>query len=559
MNLMLSPRTTVKRKISRHRLESEDLKDLEVLDAWIKADPLTPSPCRSGQVMLLASFLPLPYGLKVEGMIAKAMQMRGYQVVVLTNLVCQPIVEAYYGKTLGFKTVLLENYLRLMKEKALDGSFESLLTNPENALERIRDYRYRGAFIGQHALATLSASAVDGKVDLGGVHKTTFQKLLRLSVLNVDAAFRVIEEFTPRLILGIEKGFVGTAEILYAAMESRVDYVQWVACHEPNSVMLKRYKWNNFRDHPFSLSKKSWDKVLSLPWSQRHSRAILDQFERGYKDGDWFKHKYFDLTGEQQHRNKQELFEHLRLDSNKKTAVIYSHILNDANLFYGKDLFSGGFEEWLVETVRVAQLNQAVNWVLKVHPANVFRNAKLGYVGKYGEIVALERAFGEVPKFLRVVYPEEKISPLSFFKVCDYGITVRGTVGLELPTFGIPTLTAGTGRYSGKGFTIDSETRNEYLNKIRNIQAIPPLDPAQIELGMKYAYYIFRMRPARYGGMFRDVYRFPTKHPRHRDVSVCCGSVKDLLSHPQMARICEFLSSDEEDFLDFDALDPEIN
>ena len=36
---------------------------------------------------------------------------------------------------------------------------------------------------------------------------------------------------------------------------------------------------------------------------------------------------------------------------------------------------------------------------------------------------------------------------IHLFKVIDYGITVRGTIGIELPCFGIPVITAGTGRY----------------------------------------------------------------------------------------------------------------
>ena len=110
----------------------------------------------------------------------------------------------------------------------------------------------------------------------------------------------------------------------------------------------------------------------------------------------------------------------LNLGPNKKTVVINSHILNDANLFYGTDLFSGGYEQWLVETARAAAENPAMNWVLKLHPANVSRNARLGYTGEYGELIVLGNAFGKVPELLTVVRPDEKISPLSFFGITDW-------------------------------------------------------------------------------------------------------------------------------------------
>jgi len=554
VNLLLAPRAAWRRFKNPATLAPEDWEDLKQMSRWLRQHPAPAPAVPQQKTLLLVSFLPLPYTVKLESMIARAMQQRGYRIVVLTNLSCRHLVSAYHGDLHGFEIVLIEEFLRLRTENPLRELFNELFSDKLGLMERLKAFRYRSAYTGRHSLATLSATIVDGKIAPGAEHQRLMRKLLRNSALFTDAAYRIIEHFKPDLLLGVEKGFVSTSEIFYAALEKQIPYVQWVSCHEPNSIMLKRYSWHNFRDHPFSLSAKSWETVLGMPWSPQHAQAIMEQFESGYKDGAWFKHKYLDLTGDQKQRDRDELVRQLNLDPAKKTVVIYSHILNDANLFYGKDLFSGGFEEWLTETVRVAEDNPHVNWILKVHPANVFRNAKLGYTGKYGEIVALERALGKIPEFLRVVYPEEKTSPLSFFKMSDYGITVRGTVGLEMPSFGIPTLTAGTGRYSGKGFTIDSDSKEEYLERIRNIQNIPPLTEAQIELGQRYAYYIFQGRPARYGKLFQDVYTFPVKHPRHRDIALGETPFSEVLAHKQMKKITDFLSSDEEDFLDFEAL-----
>ncbi|GMU47932.1 MAG: hypothetical protein AMXMBFR31_01580 [Candidatus Desulfobacillus denitrificans] len=423
-----------------------------------------------------------------------------------------------------------------------------LFADNDLSLGKIKSFRYLGCYVGLHALATLSASTKDGRLQLDGAVRRRLKKIMLHSMILVDTAQAAIKQLKPSIVMGVEKGFVGTAEIFYAALENSVDYVQWTGCHEPNAIMLKRYRWSNYREHPFSISAGSWERILSLPWDDRYHSGVMAQFETGYKEGAWFKYK--SLATDQQQREKHDLMAQLGLNPGKRTAVIYSHILNDANLFYGDDLFSGGYEEWLVETVRAAAANPEVNWVLKLHPANVYRNARLGYSGKYGELLALEQAFGEIPGFLRVVYPEEKTSPLSFFKITDFGITVRGTVGLELPCFGIPTLTAGTGRYAGKGFTVDSKTRQEYLEKIRLIHEIPALTAEQVRLGQRYAYFVFRARPARYGDMFSDVYNFPVNHPRHRDLALGDKSPNAILEHSQMQKIVSFLRSGEEDFLD---------
>ena len=126
-------------------------------------------------------------------------------------------------------------------------------------------------------------------------------------------------------------------------------------------------------------------------------------------------------------------------------------------------------------------------------------------------------------------------------------------MGLELPCFGVPVLTAGTGRYAGKGFTIDSATREEYITRIRRIHELPPLDETRRRLGLRYAYFIFHARPARYGQMFSDVYNFPLNHPRHRDIHLGDTPINAILDHPQMQKIAAFLHSSDEDFLDIPA------
>jgi hypothetical protein len=52
----------------------------------------------------------------------------------------------------------------------------------------------------------------------------------------------------------------------------------------------------------------------------------------------------------------------------------------------------------------------------------------------------------------------------------DYCLTVHGTAGIEAARLGITVLTTGTGRYDRRGFTSDSDSREEYLAKPARIQ-----------------------------------------------------------------------------------------
>lgn len=544
-NFLISPRSTLSSLTAQKALDQEVDSDGKLFSAWLGEASTSPE---ADKTVLIVSLLPLTYSLKIEALIARLMQARGYNVVVLTNRSCLSMVKAYHGR-IGLRIDVLEDYFQVGSYFRANTHVSALFETDKNLLIRLKEFRYRNAFTGLHALATLSSSIVDGSTVLSNDNILKLKRILTRSIALSDACDHIINKLKPQLVVGVEKGFVGTAEIFYAALDNQVDYVQWVGCHEPNSIMLKRYDWESCRQHPFSISESSWQKIIHMPWDAQYAKVVMEQFTRGYEEGAWFRYKSLAVDQKQLARN--DLLKALSLDPNKKTVIIYSHILNDANLFYGNDLFTGGYEEWLVETVRKASENTSVNWVLKLHPSNVYRNAKLGYQGEYGEILALKNAFGKVPEFLRIVYPEEKTSPFSFFQITDIGITVRGTIGLELPCFGIPVLTAGTGRYAGKGFTIDSSSREEYLSKIEKIHEIKALNEEQIRRGQLYAFFVFNARPARYGKILNDVYRHPLKHPMYRDVEFNNTNKELVLNHPQLQAIGGFLSSREADFLDF--------
>jgi hypothetical protein len=96
---------------------------------------------------------------------------------------------------------------------------------------------------------------------------------------------------------------------------------------------------------------------------------------------------------------------------------------------------------------------------------------------------------------VRVIPAESDMSTFSLFEIMDYCVTVYGTIGMEAARLGIPVLTGGWGIYDHKGFTIDSESREQYLERLAHIQDIPRLTAAQRELAERFAYGVFLLRP----------------------------------------------------------------
>jgi hypothetical protein len=128
-----------------------------------------------------------------------------------------------------------------------------------------------------------------------------------------------------------------------------------------------------------------------------------------------------------------------------------------------------------------------------------------------------------------VLEPTSDVSTWSLFGVTDWGITIRGSVGFELPCFGVPVLTAGTGFYSGRGFTIDSETPGEYLARLAAIEDQPAPDTHAVELARRHAHALFRLRQTRFRS-FRTVY-MPLEridHPFEATIEVLARTPEEL-------------------------------
>ncbi|MBD3264272.1 MAG: hypothetical protein GF375_04130, partial [Candidatus Omnitrophica bacterium] len=275
------------------------------------------------------------------------------------------------------------------------------------------------------------------------------------------------------------------------AFSKGADTIQFIQPIREDALIFKRFNKETKGTHPNSVSKATFRRIKEMQWGEDKEKAIGDHFNKCYA-GVWFLSQR-NLKGTTK-KGKNQIIEQLGLDADKKTAVVFSHVLWDANLFYGEDLFED-YEEWFVETLKAACNNPNLNWIIKLHPASLWKKNLDGVTGELREQVLIRQNIGKLPAHVHVLSPDTDINTLSLFNLADYGITVRGTTGIELPCFGKPVFTAGTGRYYGLGFTIDSETREDYLDKLSKIESFPPLTHEQTLLAKKHAFAIFNLRP----------------------------------------------------------------
>ncbi len=451
---------------------------------------------------LVVSLSEWPFQLKLEAFLAKALEAKGFTPVFLTPR--NGRFSERYLRALGIRAFChIEDFATGVANAEIDVFVEAVMSE-KLSVQNLKSLQFRGSEVGVHALSTLSRAFQQGRISLDDpAVRDVLSVKLRQAMQTVVAAEQLLTAVEPSIVSFLEKGYTN-GPLYDVALARNLNVIQYVhaGTHWRDALMLKRYSADTRRMHPASVSQETWRVVRELEWTPEREASLRAEFEIRYGEGE--RHPDAGLQEGKQRKTADAVREQLGLAAGRKTAVVFSHVLWDANLFYGDDLFDE-METWLVETVRAACANDAVDWIIKVHPANMIK-AERGQ--ELNEIVAIRERIGPLPSHVHLLMPETDINTFSLFEVADWAITIRGTIGMELPCFGVPVLTAGTGRYSGLGFTIDSETASDYLARLAHIQDIPPLDEETVLLAKRHAYAVFCLRACRFFS-FESVYRSP--------------------------------------------------
>ncbi|MDT7041570.1 hypothetical protein [Candidatus Nitronereus thalassa] len=476
----------------------------------------------------------------IEMELIKALELAGYIPLVLVKANSQ-LLPKYY-KLAGVKKIY--DWGEFVQSLNIDEGRDVL--DKYSSLEQLLTYEYKGVRVGRFASCTAVRWNRLGALHLDDTQDREFlAEAIARSMACTRAAESILKRISPDLVVMTDKGYSPKGELLDKCLAKGIDVIDWALGYKSNTLLLKRFNRENRDMHTNSLSKKSWNILQQMEWTEDWKEKLQQEFHQTYARGDWYS-----VAGTQFNKRllePHEIKSRLGLDPQKKTAFIFSHIFWDAWLFWKGALFQN-YEEWLIETVRAACANDQVNWVIKIHPANLGKAAREGFSEEPGEQIAIRKHIGTLPPHVKMIPANSDICTFSLFDVMDYCLTVRGRVGMEAASRGIPTLTAGTGPYDHRGFTIDSETREEYLEKVSRIHEINPLSPFQEELAQRFAFGFFMLRSLPLSSVSLEYHKSSKKHLAEGHVNI--RTKEDWVSAADMKAIAQWVGgSDDEDFL----------
>jgi len=490
----------------------------------------------------ILSFTNLPMHAKFHCLVAKGMQLRGFEPVLFTYSGLH-WGHAYY-RLFGFSQLEMWNK-RLeswgpAKEKL---EVEVNLILPENlSVGAARDLVFHGVHVGEHALSMTCRKRIEGRLNLQDTGTLAlFRNQLKAAIQSVVVAERYLEEYPLEKLLVRDAGYIPSGPIFEVALKRGVDCAVLEFGQRRSTWIFKRYTSETRGRHYFSLSPETWERIKREPWTDRQDQALEQEFAGRYRPDSSDDTRR--LQAGKEILSVDEVRSKLRLDPQKKTAVIFSHVAWDAAFFFGKGLF-GDFEDWLFQTVKFVSSTpecRQMNWIVKEHPFNVFK-LKRENVRQTSEQRLLQ-ALMPFPEHVHFMPATTEINTRALFPLVDCVLTVNGTVGMEFPCYGIPAVVAGTGRYNGYGFTIEPETQAEYFQILRNLHQIQPLSADVQQLARKHFYHLMVGKQI----SFEDIAPMELKRIHeaqsdiHDNITIRAHSIQELSRSPSLNLLCDWL------------------
>ena len=411
-----------------------------------------------------------------------------------------------------------------------------------NSITDIINFKFNNIECGKFALSSTFRITRKGDINLSNKEeKKIFFNMLGKSMLNASGAINYLKNHNVESGVFIDKGYVGEGELMQAITLMGKKVFNFMNYYENNLLIIKKLTKENTNKHPGEIDDDDWEKLKKIYVKEDELNSVKDKIKKSYQNNEWYP-SAGTVVG-REFSKPEDITEYLGFSKKKKLAVVFNHIFWDASFFYGSDLFLH-YQEWFYETYKIALKNKEVNWIFKLHPSNKTKNIRDNIkIDEPSEIKYIRKNFGKIPDHIKIIDEEFPFSSFNLYSLLDFCITVRGTTGLECALFEKPVITAGTGKYSNKGFTYDFENKEQYLKTLLNLPNLPD-KKIDFLLARKYSYYALLKKPFKIE--FSNV-KFEKNISAKLKNNIRVNSYEDFINSNDVKKISHWIRSNEND------------
>ncbi len=346
--------------------------------------------------------------------------------------------------------------------------------------EDIKKYTLNNVSVGEHAYAgTLRffAKATIENEPLAEIMLRTYFK----AALITTFSFRKILSKRKIDVVVLHHGiYVPQGLISSLANQMDIKVVTWNIAYRKN-----RFIFSHSDTYHHTLISEPVSKWKNIEWNKDKNLELTK-----YLKGRWYGHDdWINFNQENPEIKDQKVIQLLDLDHKKPCIAMLTNVLWDAQLHYPANAFENMLE-WIFTTIEFFKKRQDIQLVIRVHPAEVSGRIK----SRQKVADEIHAKFGVLPKNIKIIKPFDSISSYELVSVSNAALIYGTKMGVELSASGIPVIVAGEAWIRGKGLTVDSTNKDDYLAKLKTLPFKDSLDSKIIQNAKKYAYHFFFRR-----------------------------------------------------------------
>ena len=345
-------------------------------------------------------------------------------------------------------------------------------------LADIASWQHYDVPAGQYALSSTVRYFKGKGTETDDAFASVLREYFYSSLVSTEAARAAVTEMQPAHVFMQHGIYVDWGPMFSRALGANIPVTRWMRGYLKNHLYLRTCTQEDAR-HMYYLADTTW---------QTRARRPLGALEKERLNS-YMRERACGSQGAMQLFNEppfdpDSLRRRLDLPSNKPIWAIFTHLDWDAVFAFEPILFRDP-TEWVLETLKAIVEIPDVTWVIKIHPAErILGTAR-------GSQQTIAEHFPSLPSHVRLIPADSQINTYGLLPLLHGGVTIRGTVGLELAMLGKPVILAGEAHYGAKGFTYDSQSKDQYFALLQQASSLNRTSVEQMQVAQRYAYSFF--------------------------------------------------------------------
>lgn len=343
--------------------------------------------------------------------------------------------------------------------------------------EQFEDFTFDGLRIGQIVRPSVMWFLLSGNPPFDQEMQMVYRRFLVSGAIMARVAARLLDAVKPDSIYLLNGIFFAERIMIEQAQRRQIAFITHEGGFYPDTQIFAHNEYA-----PYYPLDEAWKTYGSRPLPEGE-RQQLDAYIHERSQGKRDVSAYYSAM----ESNPEVIVRDLGLDRDKLIITLYTNVDWDTACFAISSAFEN-MAQWIAHTIRHFAMRDDAQLIVRAHPGEVnstFQEPR--------ERVAqmIRRIFPTLPPHIHMIPPESSISSYALMRMSQLNLVYTSTVGLETILWGYPLVVAGRSYYSGRGFTREISSIEEYDGMLQQAGTLAPPTAEQIELARRYASLFF--------------------------------------------------------------------